>query len=186
MENQRLSTEQLEAELPEVLASPQDGGEIEMIVSRPSPGQRVLLPSASLSPEAGLEGDRWASETKLRLPDGRPDGRDQVSLMNSRLLRKLAADSEERMALAGDNLVVDLDLSEANLPPGQRLRAGRVLLEITEFPHTGCAQFAERFGPDAVRYINASQRKELRLRGVFARVLEAGTVQVGETIRKAS
>ena len=86
--------------------------------------------------------------------------------------------------MAGDNLVVDLDLNEANLPVGQRLRAGEVLLEITDVPHTGCAQFAERFGPDAVRYINSSQRKKLRLRGVFARVLEAGTIQVGDRVRK--
>jgi hypothetical protein len=178
-----LTTEQIEVGLPVVLASPQDKGEIELIVSRPAPGQRLLLQAAILSPEGGLESDRWASETTLRLSDGRPEGGDQVSLMNARLLRMLAG-AKDRMALAGDNLVVDLDLNEANLPVGQRLRAGEVLLEITDVPHTGCAQFAERFGPDAVRYINSSQRKKLRLRGVFARVLEAGTIQVGDRVRK--
>ena len=183
MDIQHLTTGQIQALLPEVQASPQDKGEIELIVSRPAPGQRQLLQAAILSTDGGLEGDRWASETTLRLPDGRPEGGDQVSLMYARLLRQLAG-AKDRMALAGDNLVVDLDLSEANLPVGQRLRAGEALLEITDVPHTGCAQFAERFGPDAVRYINSSQRKELRLRGVFARVLEAGTIQIGDEVLK--
>lgn len=184
MDIQHLTTEQIQAGLPEVQASPQDNGQIELIVSRPAPGQRQVLQAATLSPDGGLEGDRWALETKLRLPDGRPEGGDQVSLMNARLLRQLAG-AEDRMALAGDNLVVDLDLGDANLPVGQRLRAGEVLLEVTDIPHTGCAQFAERFGPDAARYVNATQRKKLRLRGVFARVLQGGTVQVGDRIWKS-
>jgi MOSC domain-containing protein YiiM len=88
------------------------------------------------------------------------------------------------MALAGDNLIVDLDLSAANLPPGQRLVAGEALLEVTDAPHTGCKAFAQRFGPDAVRYINAGERKSIHLRGRYCRVLQAGTVRVGDMIRK--
>jgi MOSC domain-containing protein YiiM len=88
------------------------------------------------------------------------------------------------MALAGDNLIVNLDLSEANMPAGQRLTVGEALLEVTNLPHTGCGKFAERFGPDAVRYINAAERKPLRLRGLYARVLKAGTVRVGDVIQK--
>jgi MOSC domain-containing protein YiiM len=183
MEFDHLSTDRIEAGLAEVLASPKEVGLIGLIVSRPAPGQREVLQAAYLSPETGLEGDRWAEETQLRLPGGRPTGGDQVSLMNSRLLRLLAGD-EARMPLAGDNLVVDLDLGEANLPAGQQLRAGDALLEITDVPHTGCAQFAVRFGPDAARFVNASQRRALRLRGVFARVIEAGMVRAGDSIRK--
>jgi MOSC domain-containing protein YiiM len=95
-----------------------------------------------------------------------------------------AAGLADRMAMAGDNLIVDLDLSAANLPPGQRLAAGEALLEVTDAPHTGCKSFAQRFGPDAVRYINAAERKAIHLRGRYCRVLRAGTVRVGDLIRK--
>jgi MOSC domain-containing protein YiiM len=103
--------------------------------------------------------------------------------MNARLLRLIAAD-DERMALAGDNLIVDLDLSQANLPAGQKLAIGEAVIQISDQPHTGCGKFAQRFGPDAVRFINAAERRPLRLRGVYARVLEAGTIHTGDAIHK--
>ena len=86
--------------------------------------------------------------------------------------------------MAGDNLIVDLDLGTENLPVGQRLSVGNVLLEVTEVPHPGCKKFLARYGKDAMGYINAAERKDLRLRGVFAKVAEAGTVSVGDTINK--
>ena len=162
--------------MPDVLDSPQDGGRLECIVIRPAEDQREVLPFVQLSPERGVEGDRWVELGKI-------DPSDQVSLMNSRILR-LIAGSEERMALAGDNLVVDMDLSAANVPLGQRLAVGEALLEISGVPHTGCGAFAERFGADATRYINASERKEMHLRGRYARVIEAGKVTVGDVVRK--
>ncbi len=183
MEATQRSNADLEAGLSEVLASPQDQGQLVAIVIRPEENQRELPQAALLSPESGVEGDRWAVSTSLRLPDGRPDPRDQVSLMNSRVLRLIAGD-DERMALAGDNLIVDLDLSEANLPVGQRLAVGDALLEITDVPHTGCGKFAQRFGPDARRWVNAPQHHALHLRGRYARVLNTGTVQVQDVIHK--
>jgi MOSC domain-containing protein YiiM len=176
MAKEYLTVKALEAALVEMAASPQDKGRVEMIVIRPDVDERLIKETVRLSPEGGAEGDRWAV-TEGADPDA------QVSLMNARLLRLLAGD-KARMPLAGDNLVVDLDLSAENLPAGQRLRVGGALLEITDLPHTGCGKFAERFGPEAVRFINAAARRDLHLRGCYARVVEAGTVRVGDPVRK--
>lgn len=178
MEMEYLSAEQIEAGLSDVLASPQDQGQLEAIIIRPESDHRESRASVYLSPEGGVEGDRWATSEGS-------DPRAQVSLMNARLL-KLIARTEDRMSLAGDNLIVDLDLTEANLSIGQKLAVGEVLIQVTELPHTGCKQFAERYGPDAVRFINAAERKPMRLRGLYARVLKAGTVGVGDTIQKVT
>lgn len=171
-----LSPAELEAALVEVATSPGDGGQVALIVVRPALDQRERHAAVRLSPEEGVEGDYW------RARGGVVD--QQVSLMNARLLRLLAGGDEARMAEAGDNLIVDLDLSDDNLPPGTRLRAGEVLLEMTDAPHTGCGKFAARFGPDAARFINAGERRGLHLRGRYARVIEAGTMHVGDGIWK--
>jgi MOSC domain-containing protein YiiM len=180
MELEHLTIEQIEADMPDVFASPKNRGELEAIVVRPESEKRESREAVYLSPEGGVDGDRWASS---KAQDGGPEPRAQVSLMNARLLKMIARD-EKRMPLAGDNLVVDLDLSEANLPVGQKLTVGEVLMEVTDLPHTGCSKFAERFGTDALRYINAAERRSLRLRGLFTRVLEAGTVRVGDIAEK--
>ena len=185
MKVEHLTTEQIEAGLSNVLASPKDQGKLEAIVIRPETDQRELLEEVLLSPEGGVEGDRWAATSSLRLPDGQPDPRVQVSLMNARILRMIAGD-DQRIGLAGDNLVVDLNLNEANIPAGQKLAVGEALLEVTDVPHTGCGKFAERYGPDAVRFINAAERKSLHLRGIYARVLRAGTVRTGDVVRKVA
>ena len=61
----------------------------------------------------------------------------------------------DRRALAGDQLHLDLDLSVDNLPPGTRLALGEAVIEVTARPHNGCAKFSERFGIDAVRWVNS-------------------------------
>src|SRR5438045_1762031 len=116
---QHASTLELEQGLPDVLASPTDVGRLTAIIVRPAPNERRTLNSATLAPESGIEGDRWASDSFYRLNDGRSDPRCQVSMMNDRFLRQVAG-GEDDMCLAGDNLIVDLELSEANLPTGSQ------------------------------------------------------------------
>jgi MOSC domain-containing protein YiiM len=180
----QLSTEQISVGFPRVLDSPKDQGTLEAIIIRPTSGQRELRKEARLTPEGGVEGDRWAATSWLKLADGRPDPRVQVAVMNARILRLLAGD-EERIGLAGDNLIVDFDLSEANLPVGQKLAVGEVVIQVRDQAHTGCGKFQQRYGRDAVQYINAPRGRELRLRGLFASIVQGGTVRVGDGIRKA-
>lgn len=171
------TTAELEAFLDEIAQAPSDAGPVEMIVSRPAEDERVVAETGELNLAAGLVGDNWARR-------GEPNPDAQLTLINSRVLEALTAD-RERWPLAGDQIVVDLDLSHANLPPGTRLRIGDALVEITAKPHTGCAKFAERFGREGLRFVNVGAGREGRFRGVYARVVEGGRFNVGHKITKA-
>jgi MOSC domain-containing protein YiiM len=177
-----LNQDELEAGLAHILASPREQGVLEAIVIRPATDARQSLPQGELSPEQGLHGDRWAKGGAAR-PDGRPDPDMQLTLMNARTIALIAQD-KTHWPLAGDNLYVDLDLSEDHLPPGTRLAVGSAVLEVSAAPHTGCNKFAARFGLEATRFVNSREGKRLHLRGINARVVEAGTVTVGDLVRK--
>ena len=112
--------------------------------------------------EDGLVGDRWAR--------GRRDLDAQITLMNVRVAELIGGPLD----LPGDNFQVDLDLSEEALPVGTRL------LEVSPAPHTGCKKLRERFGLDALTWVN--DHRDRRLRGMNCRVLEAGTVAVGDPV----
>lgn len=174
---------ELEQGLAHVLASPRERGRLDAIVIRPTANERRTLTMAFLSPERGVAGDRWFDDPYLRLEDGSPDPQNQVSLMNARILRQIAGE-EEAMCLAGDNLAVDLDLSDENLPTGSRIGIGEVVLELTGIPHTGCGKFSHRYGQDVRDFINSPRGKELHLRGRYARVVTGGTIRVGDAVYK--
>jgi hypothetical protein len=178
-----LSTDELEAGLSYVRDSPSDGGTVVLIARRPAVDEREVLTGARLDTEAGLAGDNWPMRPSMRTADGSPHPGMQVTMMNSRAALLIAHDLERRV-LAGDQLYADLDLSAANLPPGTRLALGSAVLEVTDQPHLGCAKFAGRFGQDALRFVNSRVGRELRLRGLNARVVVSGTVHTGDTIRK--
>lgn len=157
--------------------SPRDAGRIELIVARKGDGVHEILDRARLDPATGLEGDRWH---KGEAP--KPDA--QISLMNAHVVRTITPDNR-LVPDAGDNLLVDLDLTAAALPPGTRLRVGTALIEITPEPHTGCKKFHARFGSAALRWINHRDRRDDRLRGVYGRVIEGGVVATGDVITRA-
>ena len=174
-----LTTEQLEAGLEHIRQSPADGGSLLMIVRRPGTDEREVVEEADLDVDIGLVGDNWKARGSPRTPDGKANPEAQITMMNSRLLT-LLTQSEERWPLAGDQLVIDMDLSVDNLPPGTRLSIGSAMLEISAKPHTGCEKFEDRFGRDALRFISTPLGRRLRLRGVNTRVVQSGTIRVGD------
>lgn len=172
------STAELAAGLDDVRRSPREVGVVRKIVRRPAKDRRESLAEGRLVVGGGLEGDCWNAKGTASLDI-------QLTLMNSRLAQ-LVAGSDERWELAGDQLYVDLDLSQENLPPGTRLSVGSegAEIEITAEPHTGCGKFRSRFGADALRFVNSADGKALHLRGVYAKVVRAGEVRVGDPIAK--
>jgi MOSC domain-containing protein YiiM len=174
----------LEAGLDHIRRSPDDEGRLERIVARPDEDERRVLAEGTLDLDRGLVGDNWKARGNRRTPDGAADPLAQVTIANARAVDLLAG-TPDRWALAGDQLYVDFDLSEANAPAGTRLHIGEAVLEITPKPHTGCAKFRRHFGADGLRFVNSAVGTQLHLRGVNARVVEAGRVAQGDRVRKA-
>jgi MOSC domain-containing protein YiiM len=173
----------LEANLDHIQAAPADLGTLQLIVRRPAVDEREVLTEARLDVKDGLEGDTWRARGSSRTPDGGPNPDAQLTVMNARLAAAVAGD-RERWGLAGDQLYVDLDISQANLPPGSRIQIGEAVIEFSEPPHTGCDKFGSRYGVDALKFINSPLGRELRLRGANCRVVVSGTIRTGDSIKK--
>jgi MOSC domain-containing protein YiiM len=164
----------LEAGLRSFAALPADTGRLVRIVRRHAGGERERLERVLLSPEKGLPGDGWS-----RRPPRDPDA--QLAVMRRDVAELIA--NGQPLDLFGDNLFVDFDISAANLPIGARLRVGEATVEVTPKPHNGCSKFHARFGADALRFVAAKATRDLNLRGIYWRVVEAGEVFAGAPIR---
>lgn len=178
-----LTKEELEAGLPVIRQSPKDDGELKLIVRRPQVNAREVLTQAQLDTIEGLVGDTWKERRSSRTADGSPHPEMQLNIINTRTIALIAQD-EARWQLAGDQLFLDLDLSKENLPAGTRLALGSAVIQVTAEPHTGCNKFVERFGVDAMKFVNSPIGRELQLRGINARVLQPGVIRVGDRARK--
>lgn len=179
--NLHFSTAEIDSKIESVLASPKDAGTLEMIVRRPSIDAREVIDRGVLTVANGLVGDNWLTRGSSRTDNGLGHPEMQLNLMNWRFVN-LIAGSRERVALAGDQLFVDLDLSPNNVPPGTRLSIGSSEIEITAIPHLGCKKFVARFGIDAMKYANSDFGRMHSLRGVNAKVVTGGKITTGDRI----
>ena len=182
--SEHLTVPELEALAEQVRSAPSDEGTIELIVARPAVDERQVLDSGELALDVGLVGDNWDQRSSSRTEDGGPHPDMQLNIINSTFSAGICRGDRDRQILAGDQLHVDFDLSESNIPPWTKLAIGDAVIEITDQPHTGCQKFVQRFGLEAQRYTRTEVGNELHLRGVNARVHTAGTIRAGDTIRK--
>jgi hypothetical protein len=120
--------EDLESGLERIRSAPAEAGEIRLIVRRPAEDRREVVQEAVLDVDEGLVGDTWRARGSGSTPDGSADLQAQVTLVNARAAAVIAGDVE-RWPLAGDQLFVDLDVSEENLPAGTRLTIGEAEIE---------------------------------------------------------
>ena len=180
---QYLTMEQLEAGLDDIRDAPKDAGVVHLIVRRPETLEREILDEGQLDTEEGLVGDNWRARGSGQTADGSADPECQITIMNSRVT-DLVAQDKDRWHLAGDQLYVEMDISRENLPPGTRLGIGDAVLEVSAKPHTGCGKFVERFGADAMKFVNSAVGRDMCLRGINTWVIQQGAVSVGDVVRK--
>lgn len=183
--------EELAEFLPTLDATAKDRGTVKLIVRRPAVGEREVLGVGRLDPAYGLQGDTWIERGSKRTSDGSSHPDMQLNVMSHPMVEFLAQDPALE-PLAGDQLYLDLDLSQDNLPEWTLLLFGDpdapgAVIQVTDQPHTGCQKFVERFGPEAMRFLNGKDGRPRRLRGLNARVTQAGEVRVGDmvTVRRA-
>lgn len=168
------SYEQLEEAWQKLPPAPRESGTVTMIVVRPGHGERECPGAAAVTVAEGLVGDRWNASND-------PERTAQITLMEKRVA-DLVSGEWCGPEMAGDNFVVDFDLSEDAVPIGTRIAIGSAVLEVTDEPHTGCRQFRERYGAGALRWVNLKDHRDRKLRGINCRVVKDGQVSVGDRV----
>jgi MOSC domain-containing protein YiiM len=155
-------------------ASP-TSGRVLLLVRRLANGARETPASVRLDRDEGLAGDDWS-----RRPPRDPEA--QLAVMHRDVAELIA--NGQPLTLFGDNLFVDIDLAAENQQSGARFRVGGAIVEATPMPHNGCAKFHQRFGADALRFVQAPPTRDQNLRGVYWKVIEPGDVRIGDPIER--
>ena len=177
------SLQELQTTIPDISASPADQGTVDMIIRRPQTGERDVVESCELDETHGLVGDNWEQRGSSATPDGSANPDAQLTIINTRIINAVAGE-KSRWPLAGDQLVINLDFSHDNLPPGTRLSIGTTIIELTAEPHTGCVKFMNRFGKDALRFVSGPEAMRQRRRGANAKIIKSGTIKIGDVATK--
>lgn len=171
-----------DAALPHVLAAPKDETAIATLCRRTGYSQRSFPDQITVSAARGIEGERWLADPWLRLPDGSPDPRIQVSILPLRVYDLCCRMHPEGLH-PGDTMIADLNTSEANLPNGTRLAVGSAVLEVSDKFNTGCQKWLDRYGEPSLRWIVDPAHRTYRLRGVLCRVVADGVIAADDRIK---
>ncbi len=180
---------ELDAALPHVLAAPKDSVEILQLCFRPGYGQRLHPPMLRLTKAQGIldadgTSERWPVAPWMRLEDGSPDPRIQVSILPIRVMDLVWRD-RTGTPHPGDTMIADLDTTEANIPTGSLLRAGTAVLRVSDVFNDACVKWKVRYGTEAKDWITTPGHPPLRLRGLLCEVVEDGEVRQGDLLLKA-
>jgi catechol 2,3-dioxygenase-like lactoylglutathione lyase family enzyme len=177
-----ITTAELTAALPDILSAPKTNAPIHSLCLRPGYGQRSFPGRITMTRASGIPGERWATAPWMKLDDGSPDPRIQVSILPSRVLELVWRD-RVRTPHPGDPIVADLDTSLANMPTGTLIKAGTAVLRVSDAFNAGCAKWKVRYGTDARLFNDAPGHPDLRVRGVLCSVEQDGEVTLSDRLQ---
>jgi hypothetical protein len=176
-----VTEEALAAALPHVLAAPKENGVVHLLCTRPDYNQRIYPVQMTLTRTGGVEGDFEMRKPWLKLADGTPDIRIQVSVLPARVLDLVWRDRETQ-AHPGDAIVADFDMTEANLPTGSLIRVGTAVLRVSDLWNDGCVKWKARYGRPAYDWVSSAKHEKYRLRGILCSVEQDGVLKIGDRI----
>lgn len=177
-----LTSEELTNRIGELDPIPTDNGEVAALVIRPETDEREVVDTIHVVPGQGIIGDNYVARGNDRTPDGSAHPEAQICVMNAAVLDVIADGDRDRWQLAGDQILVDFDLSTDNIPNGSRVSIGTAVLEVANKPHRGCPKFGARFGTEARVFANSDPVQ--RYRGINVMVVSEGDISVGDKITK--
>ena len=172
-----------DAALSHIRAAPADAAPVAQLCLRPESGARLFPDHLDLTVADGIAGDRWPADSWLRQADGTADPRIQVSILATRVVDLVWRD-RAGTPHPGDPILVDMDLSERNLPIGTRLQAGTAVLEVSDKFNSGCEKWNAWYGNASLRWLNRPELRADRLRGILARVVRDGRVRLGDPLTR--
>ncbi|MEM1223348.1 MAG: hypothetical protein AAGH40_11340 [Verrucomicrobiota bacterium] len=161
-------------------------GRVRSLITRPEEGRHLPVESLYLDAVTGIQEDRWSHTSWLKLPNGEPDPRVQVSMNNAHVMQLFTGPEPDSIFLCGDNLYVDFNLTESNLPAGSFLKVGTAILEVSDVVNDACGKFANRFGTEAFQFVRSPENIPYRLRGIFCSIRVSGHVKIDDEITKVS
>lgn len=165
------------------MAAPKTGAAVSMLCLRPAYNEREFVEEISLTPAGGIPGERWSTRPWLKLPDGSPHPGIQVCILSQRVLDLVWRD-RENTPHPGDTFIIDMDLSEKNLPTGSLLKVGSAILKVSDVFNDACVKWKVRYGAESKAWINRPENRALRLRGVLCSVEREGTIRNGDLVEK--